>query len=90
MTIVKTARWWIQKYTPQNVNKFDISAGNENVTLCHKAVASKTVHTIDSLTLMLTSKQDAVSLKFQVLHESQKYADPLAFAIAISLATEFE
>ena len=26
MTIVKTARWWIQKYAPQNFNKFDISA----------------------------------------------------------------
>ena len=32
MTIVKTARWWIQKYAPQNVHKFDISAGNENVS----------------------------------------------------------
>ena len=32
MTIVKTARWWIQKYAPQNVQMFDISAGNENVS----------------------------------------------------------
>ena len=32
MTFVKTARWWIPKYGPQNVNKFDISAGNENVS----------------------------------------------------------
>ena len=32
MTIVKTARWWIKKYAPQNVHKFDISAGNGNVS----------------------------------------------------------
>ena len=32
MTIVKTARWWIQKYAPHNIHKFDISAGNENVS----------------------------------------------------------
>ena len=33
----------------------------------------------------------AVSLKFQVSHKSQKYANPLAvFAIGISLAKEFE
>ena len=30
MTIVKTARWWIQKYAPKNVNKFDINFGGKN------------------------------------------------------------
>ena len=48
MTIVKTARWWIEKHAPKNVNKFDISVGNENVSFDSSlAVASKTVHTID-------------------------------------------
>ena len=43
-----------------------------------KAPEMRTVHTASgrpSLTLRLTSKQDAVSLKFQVSHKSQKYAD---------------
>ena len=57
MTIVKTARWSIQKYAPQNVHKFDISAGNENVSFDIKFscdIEDSSLHTIC----------DAVSLKF--------------------------
>ena len=49
MTIVKTARWWIQKYAPQNVHKFDISAGNENVSFDIKfscGIEDSSLHTI--------------------------------------------
>ena len=59
MTVVKTARWWIQNYAPQNVHRFHISAGNENVSFDIKfscGIEDSTHHMRRGLTQILYLK----------------------------------
>ena len=70
MTIVKTARWWIQKYAPQNVNKFDISAGNYNVSFDIKfscGIEDSRLHTIDIFIWCVLSEARCIECLTQII-----------------------